>query len=483
MQNLVLEAVKHIRLSQLSHDIHAALKDAFAFRLYWVIAEISDHRYREDSAIHFFDLVEKDESSGNMLARMSCIAWRTAAPRIRNFEEVTGQRFKTGLSVLIQLKVSYNHVYGLRLNLCDIDPAFTIGMMEQQKQETLKRLLTYCSGFISKVDGRFVTRNNLLRLNTVIQKIAVISSSSSAGLQDFVHTLETNQFGYRFSIDYYYTVVQGEANAELVQERFKDIFYTKIPYDAVVLIRGGGAQTDFLLFDHFLLGRVVAKFPIPVITGIGHHKDETIVDLMANSCTKTPTKAAELIVAHNRSFEEKVLEKQNAIIIRAQQCISESGRELSSLNLRFISRIRQTTVTYSDHLSCLQQGLGHAAKVRFLQEKNRLANVSCQITSQPDAALNRHRFELSAASGNLFLYTRRFLQKFGSRLEHFRAVTRLMDPANLMKKGLALIYYNGQITSVGKEVPVGAEVTIRLPDANLTATITAKQQSDGKPDI
>ncbi len=481
----MLQAVeqKHIRLSQLSSDIQGVLKDAFASRLYWVVAEISDHRYREDSDSHFFDLVEKDKTTGNLVAKLSCNAWRSVASRIRNFEEVTGQRFKTGLNVLMQLKVTYSPLYGLRLNLCDVDPAFTIGLMEQQKQETLQRLLSLCSEFIAKVDGRYVTRNSQLCINCVIQKIAVISSSSSAGLQDFIHTLETNQFNYRFSIDYYYTVVQGEANAELVHDRFLDIFHSKIAYDAVVLIRGGGAQTDFLLFDHFKLGRVVAKFPIPVITGIGHHKDETIVDLMANMCTKTPTKAAEMIVAHNRGFEEKILEAQKTIIIKSQQCITSCQKKLSSLNMQLVSRIRNTTVSHNDRLSCMQQNLGHLVKVRFLTERNRLSGLSCQITTVPETTIRRHTYELGTVSGNISLFSRLLLQKLDNRLEHFRAVTRLMDPANLVKKGFALVYYKGNITPAGKEIPLGAEITIRLPDASLTATVTAKNEPDGESDL
>ncbi|WP_431244478.1 exodeoxyribonuclease VII large subunit [Flavobacterium sp. P21] len=137
--------------------------------------------------------------------------------------------------------------------------------------------------------------------------MAVISASNSAGNEDFRHTLRHNDFGYSFQADDYYTVVQGDNNAKLFLNKLIEVYSSGIPYDAIIIIRGGGAQSDFLIFDNYQIGRAVAKFPIPVITGIGHQKNVSIVDLMAHTSTKTPTKAAEFIIAHNRSFEMRSL--------------------------------------------------------------------------------------------------------------------------------------------------------------------------------
>lgn len=478
-----METVSYIKLSQLTQTIYSAIQECFASKLFWVIADISNHTHYPHKYAHYFDLVEKEEDSDGIVAKMNCKAWKNGAMKIKDFEEATGQQFKTGINALVQISVAYHAVYGLQLTLYDIDPAFTIGMLEQQKQDTLRKLLTDCYSFISKKDGRFITNNNLLQLRPVIQKIAVVSSSASAGLQDFVHTLTTNSFAYEFSIDYYHTVIQGEANAELVYNKFIEIFHSKVEYDAVVLIRGGGAQTDFLIFDQFILGKVVAKFPIPVITGIGHHKNETIVDLMAHSPTKTPTKAAEFIVAHNRNFEEAILTAQKTIVIKAMQSIAKNIHLLSSLNLQLITHTRNVTASVHDELSFIYQNITHNTKMIMYENKAGLHSVSCKISSLPGAALTRRLYELSCESTGIGLHTKMYLMKQKSYLEQFHAVARLLDPENIVKKGFAILYYKDKVTPSGKDIPVGAEVMIQLSDSKMTAKVTAKNNIDGHADI
>src|SRR5690606_28233649 len=184
-------------------------------------------------------------------------------------------------------------VYGLSLTLIDLDPNFTLGNLERLRKETLRRLVQENPDHVSLVKDQYVTRNKQLKLNCVIQRIALIGSPRSEGYTDFVHTMDHNQFGYTFAIDYYYSAVQGvSAEHELVKTLLQVYEKSKqSPYDCVVITRGGGAKTDFLVFDTYALSRIVARFPIPIITGIGHHKDVSIVDLMAHTPTKTPTKA------------------------------------------------------------------------------------------------------------------------------------------------------------------------------------------------
>jgi len=244
-------------------------------------------------------LAEKQEGSNAIIAKAEAVAWKAGSVKIRDFERITGQPFKNDIQVLAKVAVDYNPLHGLKLTLVDIDINFTIGALEQQKQEILLRLLTECPDYIRRVGDQYLTLNKQLQLNAVIQKIALIGSGSSAGYEDFVHTLQNNAYQYRFTIDNYFTAVQGQANASMVRQQLIAIYNSHIAYDAVVIIRGGGAQTDFLLFDTFILGQAVAKFPIPVITGIGHQRNETIVDMLAHSPTNAPTKAAEFIILTN----------------------------------------------------------------------------------------------------------------------------------------------------------------------------------------
>lgn len=334
---MALSTNKHLRLSELNQKIGAAIVNTFANASFWVVADVTSHSFRDQKGYHSFVLVEKDPVSNRMLAQIPGKAWGYGSERIEQFERITGQKFTNNIHVLVNVSVEFHPVYGLQVNIVDIDPAFTIGVLEQQRLAVLEELVKKNPEFIQRVGDRFITKNNQLRLNAVIQRVAIISSKTSAGAEDFLHTLENNPFGYRFFVDNYYTVVQGENNADQFLAKIIEVFNSGKPYDAVVIARGGGAQTDFLMFDNYFIGRAIARFPIPVITGIGHQKNETIADLMAHTQTKTPTKAAEFIIAHNRSYEEAVLSLQRRIVVKSQRMFTSSVKELEIIKSDVIS--------------------------------------------------------------------------------------------------------------------------------------------------
>ena len=446
----------------------------FAEQTYWVVADVTNHSFYKQKGYHYFDLVEKDEHAGGIVAKVAAVAWGNGAVRIREFETVTGQEFKNDIHVLVRVAVSYHQVHGLQITVLDIDTSFTVGLLEQQKQQTLLRLTTECAGFIRKEGDHYVTRNNQLALNTVIQRLAVITSGNSAGYQDFRHTLEHNHFGYTFKIDNYFTVVQGETKAELVQQRLIDIFSSKAPYDAVVMIRGGGAQTDFLLFDTFILGRAVAKFPIPVITGIGHQKNETITDMMAHTATKTPTKAAEMIIAHNRAFEEAVISMQQTILIRSQQLFSTHFQALSSLNSTVINQTRTLLATHKEELHTCHNAVLHTSKSILLNRHRELMSLSNAVLARPRITVSNRLNDLDNITANLRSFSRMFIQGKHAQVAHYDALIKLMSPASILKRGFALVYQDGHIINNAESLQPGSHIKVVLQDASLEATITAK---------
>ncbi|MBC7553903.1 MAG: exodeoxyribonuclease VII large subunit [Taibaiella sp.] len=330
-----------IKLSELTAIINYTIEDVFDGKTFWVVADVTSHNHKQQEDRHFFVLVEKGNGSNSIVAKVEAVAWKAGAGKIRNFEATTGQKFQNGIHVLVKVTVSYSPEYGLKLTLVDIDVNFTIGALEQEKQTILLRLEHECAAFITREGDRYITRNNQLALSAVIQRIAVIGANATAGYEDFMHILKENPYGYSFSIDNYFTAVQGEGNTHLIKQKLVDIYLSKIPYHAVVIIRGGGAKTDFLIFETFSLGQAVAKFPIPIITGIGHQRDETIVDMMAHSPVNTPTKAAEYIVTHNRRFEEELLALQANILDEAGHMIQYRQQQLTPViaNITNFSKI------------------------------------------------------------------------------------------------------------------------------------------------
>lgn len=446
-----------IKLSELTGRIQETIREAFADQFFWVVADVTNHSYKAKEQWHFLVLAEKQDGSGFILARADAVAWKAGALQIAQFERVTGQPFKNDIRVLVKVSVEYNAAFGLRLTLHDIDPNYTIGALEQQKQATLRQLLLECRDFIRQSGDRYITRNNQLPLHPVLQQIALIASDSSAGYEDFRHILDSNLHRYVFDIDCYFTQVQGEANAGAVRQKLLDIHRSGKPYDAVVIIRGGGAQTDFLLFDTFALGQIVAKFPIPVITGIGHHRNETIVDLMAHTATNAPTKAAEFIIAHNRKYEEAVLNAQKMILIKAQQMLTFQKDR--------ITRVNQVVV--------------NTAKNVLFNRRKGLVEVSNHLLSRPGSMLTNRRNDLKNALSNLDIYTRNYFQYQKSHIDHSITLFKMMSPETLLKKGFALIYHKGRITTDPETISAGDEITVRLADTELHTIVKTKNQSNG----
>ncbi|GEP89205.1 exodeoxyribonuclease VII large subunit [Chitinophaga terrae (ex Kim and Jung 2007)] len=463
-----------IKLSELTGQIQQTLNNAFASQTYWVVADVTNHSFYSQKGYHYFDLVEKDVQGGGIVAKVSAVAWGTGAERIREFEIVTGQQFKNDIHVLVRVAVSFHQIHGLQITLLDIDTNFTVGLLEQQKQATLLRLVTTYPEFIRQSGNRYITRNNQLQMNQVIQRIAVVSSGNSAGYQDFIHTIRNNHFGYSFQVDNYFTVVQGEAQAELVQQRLIDIYNSGIAYDVVVIIRGGGAQTDFLLFDTFLVGRAVARFPIPIITGIGHQKNETIADLMAHTAVKTPTKAAEMIIAHNRMFEEKLTQLRQQIIIRSQQLFSRNLQVLSSLQGGIINTTKDLITAQKENVVAHQHTIAQAAKGMLANKKQDLSAVSGTLLLKPRMVVAKRQNDIAMTIAALQSSGRLYFQRKNSQIAHYVSLCQLMDPAHILKRGFAIIHHNGKIVGNAASISEGAGIEIQMSDARMKATINSK---------
>lgn len=422
-----------MKLSALTRQVQQAIESRFLFQTFWVMADVTNYSYQQAKQYHYFDLVEKSENGGSINAKISAAAWGAGNLRIKAFERITGQRFQNNIHVLVQVAVEYHAVYGLKLTVLDVDSHYTMGKLEQQRQLTLDRLLRECSGYIRKDGDQYITRNKELTLNRVIQRIAIVTSGVSAGMQDFQHTLAGNNFKYAFTVDTYLTTVQGEST-ELVA-KLVEVREAGKMYDAVVIIRGGGAQSDFLVFDQYPLCQLVAGFPIPVITGIGHQKNETIADLLAHTSTKTPTKAAEVIIAHNRAFEIELLDFQKNIVIKSQQLFAQKFRGLSHLNQQLVSATRH--LLYSKH--------------RDVQ------NYSTTLQGAARASIDKQHTSIA----------------------HFRSVFQMMNPDNILKKGFAMIKVNGHIVTDPEKITVGEQVSVILSQTQLETVVSEKKPYDG----
>lgn len=296
---------EQIKLSVLVDEIQETIQNRFEGEVFWVTAQITNVKKYESNRRCYLTLEEYE--NGEKKAELKAVFWSNYYTEIEKFEKQSGQLFKNGIEITCKLKIRFHAVYGLNADVVQIYIAHTLGSLELQKQQTLANLLKENPTTIQLFDGRYFTFNNRLPLPLVIKKIALITAPNSDGQRDFLEEITKNKHNYKFEIEQYLCTIQGENAHKLIFEQLKNIEQSAIFFDAVAIVRGGGSQSDFKPFDDYDLANLVAHFPIPIFTGIGHDRNQSIVDLMARE-QKTPTKVAALFVEHNFEFENKLMD-------------------------------------------------------------------------------------------------------------------------------------------------------------------------------
>ncbi|WP_207534801.1 exodeoxyribonuclease VII large subunit [Desertivirga arenae] len=368
-------AVSYISLKQLLTQVQNTLRERFPAS-YWVKGEVAG--VRKIGSHVYFDLIELEKGAKVAQIR-ACAFMGEGTMAITGFEKATGQKFAEGIKIGARVTINYHPVYGLSLVLCEIDAELTLGGIELQRKETLKKLLAEHPQIIQFQNGSFITPNKLLPLPRVIQRIALVTSASSDAYSDFSHCLESNELGYKFQIDLYNVLVQGYGAQSSLYDAFSKIRVSNKAYDAVVLTRGGGAPADFLPFDDYHLSLALASFPVPVITGIGHHMNQGICDFFARIHTKTPSIAAQFIIDHNHNFERQIKMLAGNIHTKGQELLSRSNRNL--------------------HL--IEEGLVRSAKYELSRRELGLDRKAEQITGCAKRLLNGSEQNLKSRQYNL----------------------------------------------------------------------------------
>lgn len=466
-----------IKLSELTKKVEEIIRQSFE-DTYWIIAEVSGHKFYPNNDRHYFELIEKEEGKTDPIAKVKGVSWYEGSQHIKVFESATGQLFTNGLQVLIKVKLEFHSAHGFQLVLKDIDQTFTLGNLEKQRRDTLQKLIDENPDAIKKIEEEYHTKNKSIKLNRVIQTIAIIGSPNSEGYTDFTHTLSSNQFQYKFSIDIYQSSVQGAGAEKELVNKLISIYESGKKFDCIVIIRGGGAKTDFLVFDTYNLARAVARFPIPIITGIGHHKDVSIVDLMVHTSTKTPTKAAEFIVAHNNDFENNIIQHQKTIVIKSQQLLASNAAKINAANIIIVNKSRTFLAQYKDQLNSFYQIVTNKTKTILFKEQTKLGSHSNQLISQPKIITSGKRKDLDLIIGNLPFHTQKLISNQKGFLNHYVSIVTLMDPKNILKKGFAIISQKGKILKNAEDVAEGTDLTISMTDYTIDAKVISKTSND-----
>lgn len=310
---------KHLTLRQLNLMVREAIEMQMPDE-YWVEAELAECRERGGHC--YLELIEKEVTTNTPVAKASAKCWRQTWQMIQPyFERTTGQALRTGMKVLLKVYAQFHEAYGFSWIVTDIDPTYTLGDMARKRQEIIRQL---------KEEGVFDLQRELC-IPRFAKRIAVISAAGAAGYGDFCRQLEDNEYGFKFEVTLFPAVMQGEQVESSVVAALNKIYPSISDFDVVVIIRGGGATSDLSGFDTLALAENVAQFPIPIITGIGHDRDESILDMVANTQVKTPTAAAALLIDNLRQVLERINEAQQRITMAINQRLENQKTRLSNL--------------------------------------------------------------------------------------------------------------------------------------------------------
>ncbi len=318
---------EQIKLSELLDQIQDTIQTRFDGEVFWIEAQIMNVKKQAQNRRCYLTLEEYE--NGNKTADARGVFWANNYNQIENFEKVTKQIFKDGINIICKVRVRYHKVYGLNLDIIQIDLAHTLGTLELERQQTLERLVKENPKTIQLFDGVYKTLNNRLPLPLVIGKIALITAPNSDGQRDFQQEIKLNKHQYTFSVSEFLTTIQGDNAHKLILEQLKLIEKSNENFDVVAIVRGGGSQTDFKPFDDYELAKCVAHFPFPIFTGIGHDRNQSIVDLMARE-QKTPTKVASLFVERNFEFENKLIELKTNLFDLVKEQLENAKEELNN---------------------------------------------------------------------------------------------------------------------------------------------------------
>lgn len=409
------------------YDLQSLIKSVIADALpdlYWVVAEIAECKVNQRGHC-YLELVEKKDD--RTIAQAKGNIWTYEHRRIsQRFEAATGESLRAGMKILLLAGVNYHEVYGLSLNVRDIDPSYTMGEMALRKREVIARLTR---------EG-LLDRNKTLPLPLVPLRIAVVSSPTAAGYGDFSDHLDRNAYGYRFFHRLFPALMQGRDAVPSIVSALKSIRAAGTSYDLLALIRGGGSAADLNCFDDYDLASEIARLPMPVITGIGHEKDDTVVDLVSHTRMKTPTAVAEFIISGVRTFEDTV---------------NDFGRRILRLSERLLK-----------------------------DQHHSLRLLSQRLSYVPLRLIESRRHELALGGMDLRGRSRETLRRADEALQKTEQAVRLLDPSNVLKRGFSITRHRGVVIRDAAQLAAGNMINTQLFRGAVTSTVDGRQGKEGK---
>ena len=450
-----------LSLYQLNQLIKESLRQVIPTTI-WLRAEI--HNITTNYSGHcYLDLIEKGEHNDQIIAKQRATIWASTYRLLAHkFYSATGGTLQAGMNILVEVSVEFHELYGLSLNVKDIDPTYTLGELQRRRLEIIQRLKN--RGLIDK--------NRQLPMPRLIKRIAIISSPTAAGYSDFVHQLTHNSHGFTYQTTLFPAIMQGPQTEESILSALDKIINFQLfiakgsktdgstfNFQLVVIIRGGGATSDLQAFDSEQLAEYCANFPLPVLTGIGHLRDETILDMVAYQNLKTPTAVAEYIISRTLELDMDLLALgdriQKSVILRLEQ----EKNLLTSLSAYIPQYVLRLLASSDSKLISLQHSI--ELKTADLIVKNRLL--------------------LDRKSDLLSVLANQQLQQQQNNLKLIETKLQLLDPQQLLKKGYSFTTHNGKLVTSIIQLTPGDTITTTLADGTIDSTVGTRHAVSDQP--
>ncbi len=453
-------------LTEVANSIRKTIADRYTSG-YWIKAEINKLNVYAKSGHCFPELVYKND--GKIECEMRATIWKTDFDRINKvFKNAVNESLKDGIKVLLLATISYEPKYGLSLIIRDIDPSFSLGELEREKKETIDKLQK----------ENLLGKNKLVPIALLPKRIAIISVETSKGYQDFIKVIEQNIFGYRFFHMLFPAILQGDASIKTIKSQLNRIKKVKKHFDAVAIIRGGGADVGLSSFNDYSLAKTICNFPLPVFTGIGHSTNLTVSEMVAWQSAITPTELGDFFLQKFHNFAVPLQRAEESVVSEAKQIIEFEKRQFQHTTQLFRSLTRNRLNELQHELKTLTRGVMNETKYRLGAEQETLTQFRHQLARSSRELFKSHTTNLERMVIDIQKDSTRLLKQQHDQLKNTEKIIQLVDPMNVVKRGYTITSVNGQLLRSVDQIKAGAKLETLTSDGTIHSEVVKKTKNN-----
>lgn len=449
-----------ISLYELNNLIRGVLEDTLP-ETFWIRAETSDVRVNQNGHC-YLEFIEKDNKGRTLIAKARGMIWSNTFFMLKAyFEKATNQTFGSGIKILVQVSVEFHELYGFSLTVHDIDPSYTLGDQALNRAAILKQL---------EEEG-VLNMNKELELPVPVSRIAIISSPTAAGYEDFMEQLNNNAYGFVFYTKLFPAIMQGDRTEDSIISTLERIYEYLDCFDVVVIIRGGGATSDLSSFDSYLLAASCAQFPLPIITGIGHERDDTVLDIVAHTRAKTPTAVAEFLISNMAEIAFELDNTTQSIVSLVTQRLQEEAVRLSVFETKNTFVLKNWYKEQNAILSSAKNALSRNLLRTDKENNSKLAVLESVLIKESQQIIKDSQNHFSSIENSLKRITQQSFKNETIRLNAFEKHLALASPENILKKGYTLTMKDGKVIKQSKALKKGDEVATVFSDGEIKSIV------------